>query len=327
MSCSRLTSAMVLAALGSACHPLDTIAARRIARDANAAYRALDYPGAIAKYREALALDPATPNANLNLGYALFSIYNPEATDDTERLAAAEAITAFERHLEATPDDARAKIFRIKILLRAAPHDPAIADKAFAHFSELLAQNPLDRELRQYMVSLFIDCKRYKQAVEYFTADLKTNPDDIETMKALAIIADKSGEPFEALRWYRQRAEIVNEPAQKAVLFYELGTYAWNMLHYQPDRMLGVEGLRFSDLGIEACNRARALNDPYPEAMVYANLLYLKRALFEPTSEGKYIDQMLAYDLRAKAAALMGPRAPVAAAATAAQQEPAPTAE
>ena len=327
---SRLVLATSLSAvvlLGSACHPLDTIRARRIARDANAAYRALDYRQAIALYREALALDPETPNANLNLGYALFSIYDPEANDDIERQAAAEAIAAFERHLEAEPDDTRAKTFRIKMLLRAAPHDPAIADKAYTLFGDLLRQNPTDRELRQYLVALFIDCKRYAQAVEYFDADLKKRPDDIETMKALAIIADKSGESFEALRWYRQRAEVVSDPAEKALLFYELGTYVWNLLHYQPDRMQGVDGLRFSDLGIEACNRASALKDPYPEALAYANLLYLKRAQFEPLAEGKYIDQVLAYDLRTKAGALMGARAPAGAAPADAQPQPTPEGE
>jgi tetratricopeptide (TPR) repeat protein len=297
-----------LAILATGCGALDTIRARQFARDGNALYRASDFHGAIAKYREAIRIDPSTPNVYLNLGYALFSIFDPQSDKPENRDAATEAIAAFDQHLQRSPNDDKAKSFRIKILLRAAPKDRGAADKAYALFSELLAQNPEDSEARQFLVTLFIDCRWYEKAVKHFQAALKQKPDDLETMKILAIIADKSGETQAAVDWYRRRAEASASPASKAALFYELGTYVWNLLQYQPDRAKGIAGIRLADQGIESCRRAMALKESYAEAMVYANLLFLKRGLLETNEQARYFDETLAYQLRSEAGKILGAR-------------------
>ncbi len=315
-----LAAAMVL--LGTACGALDTVKARQLARDGNALYRASDYHGAIAKYREAIRIDPATPNVYLNLGYALFSVYDPQSDKPESRDAASEAIAAFDQHLLRSPGDDKAKSFRIKILLRAAPKDRAAADKAFALFSELLAQNPQDSEARQFLVTLFIDCRWYGQAEKYFETALKQKPDDLETMKVLAIIADKSGETQAAVDWYRKRAEASANPVSRAALFYELGTYVWNLMQYQPDRAKGIDGIRLADQGIEACRRAMALKAEYAEAMVYGNLLYLKRGPLETNEQARYFDENLAFQLRTEAAKIFSARKESGAAPSTAPSEP-----
>ncbi|MGC4113517.1 MAG: tetratricopeptide repeat protein [Myxococcales bacterium] len=316
----KAAAALALALVLPACGALDTVKARQLAREGNALYRASDYHGAIAKYHEAIKLDPNTPNVYLNLGYALFSIFDPSAVKADDRKAAAEAIEAFDKHLVQQPKDDKAKAFRIKILLRAAPGDPAMADKAYAHFAELLAANPNDVEVKQYLVTLFIDCRRYAQAVKHFEPALEKNPEDVDTMKVLAIIADKSGETQAAVDWYRRRAEATKDPAKQASLYYELGTYAWNTLHYSPDKAKGVAALILADQGIEAERRAIALKSDYAEAMAYANLLFLKRAAAETTEQGKYFDEQTAYEYRTEAGKILGARKEkeAAAAATAA---------
>jgi tetratricopeptide (TPR) repeat protein len=310
-----------LLVLAAGCGAIDTIKARGLARDGNAMYRASDYRGAIAKYREALALDPATPNVYLNLGYALFSIYDPQSDKPEDRAAAADAVAAFDQHLVRSPKDDKAKSFRIKILLRAAPRDRPTADKAYAVFSQLLEQNPNDSEARQFLVTLFIDCKWYDKAVQHYEARLREKPDDVETMKILSIIADKSGQTQPAIDWYRRRAEATADPAKQASLFYELGTYVWNLMQYQPDRAKGVEGIRFADQGIEACRRAMALKASYAEAMVYANLLYLKRGLLETSEQARYFDENLAFALRTEAGKILGARKESEAAAAPATKD------
>lgn len=310
----RWAAALVLL-LVPACGALDTVKARQLAREGNALYRASDFHGAIARYHEAIAIDPTTPNVYLNLGYALFSVYDPSSKDPADLKAAAEAVEAFDRHLLQVPKDEKAKAFRIKILLRAAPNDPATADKAYQHFVELLAQNPNDHEVRQFLVTLFIDCRRYANAVKHYEPQLKAKPDDVETMKILAIIADKAGETQEAVEWYRRRAESAPKDAQ-ASLFYELGTYAWNTLHYQPDKAKGVDAVKLADQGIEAERIAMSLKPEYAEAMAYANLLYLKRAAQEPTEQGKYFSEQLAYEFRTESARILGARKEKEAAAT-----------
>jgi hypothetical protein len=242
------------------------------------------------------------------LGYSYFSIYAPDADDEQDRQAAREAIAAFEEHLRRFPNDENARSFKIKTLLKAAPHDPKLASQAKDLFIEMLRKNPADLEARQSLINLFIDCKRYNDALDFYRPILQTRLDDIETMKILAIIADKSNHIQEAVDWYWRRAIVTQEPEKKALFFYEVSTYIWNLLHYQPDRVVGIAAIQLADQGIEAAKRATKLKDKYAEAMVYANLLYLKRAQFEPDELGKAWDLEAAYDLRSEAGKIIGER-------------------
>lgn len=292
-------------AAGAGC---DLIESRSLARAGNAAYLASDYRTAIEQYRAALALDPLTPNLQLNLGYAYFSVYDPSSDKPADREAAARAVEAFDEHLKLNPTDESATNFKIKTLLKAAPHEPLLADLALQTFLDILREDPKDHEARQYLITLFIDCRRYEDAVRFFQARLEQDPQDTETMKILAIIADKSKQTQSAVDWYWRRAERVQEPEKKAVLYYEVGTYAWSLLHYQPDRVQGVDALRLADQGIEACLRAMQLKEKYAEAMIYGNLLYLKRALFEPDEQGRYASQARAFELRKAAGEILQER-------------------
>ena len=284
------------------------IEARQVAREGNQAYTDSDYRTAIAKYHEAIALDPETPNLYLNLGYSYFSIYEPTSRDPASKSAAIKAVDAFEQHLLRYPDDEGASLFQIKTLLKAAPSDPRMAEKAKQTFLRMLEQNPKDHEARQYLITLFVDCQRYRDAVDFFKPELVNNPQDIETMKILAIIADKSRRTQDAIDWYWQRAQSIQDPQKRAMLFYEVGTYTWNTLHYQSERHLGAKAIIIADQGIEACLRAMALKKRYAEAMIYANLLYLKRALFEPTEHGRSFSENKAYEFRVKAGKILQAR-------------------
>jgi tetratricopeptide (TPR) repeat protein len=297
-----------LAAAAVSCHPIDTIRARRIARDGNALYHSGDFRGAIGKYREALGLDRDTPNAYLNEGYSLFSIYNPASADETEKTAAREAVAAFDQHILRYPKDERAKTFRIKTFLRAAPNDPELAQQAYSLFTDELRQHPNDIELKHFLVTMLADTREYQKAYEFFAPQIKDKPDDLDTMKALAIVADKSDKLEEAARWYRLRAEHGADNLTKATMFYELGTYAWNTLHYRPDVAFGLAGVKLADEGIQACRQAMQLKPEYAEAMAYANLLYLKRGIYEVSEEAKEIDENLALDLRTEASKIFNAR-------------------
>ena len=298
----------ILSLCGAGCGLWDTIEARQLAREGNSLYLKSDYHNAIDKYQQAVLLDPDTPNLQLNLGYSFFSIYNPSSESEQDRRAAREAVEHFSKHLERHPGDENARIFQIKTLLTAAPSDPELADRALNTFLKMLSKNPQDHEARQYLITLFIDCKRYEDAVKFFQDKLQQKPDDVETMKILAIIADKSDRIQEAIEWYWRRAEVTEDQEKKALLFYEIGTYTWNMLHYQPDRVLGPAAIKVADQGIEACRYAMQLKEKYAEALVYANLLYLKRAVYETEEAGRTWDHAIAFEYRVEAGKILGER-------------------
>lgn len=287
----------------------EVIEARGLAREGNRLYLEGDFEGAIAKYLEAQRVDPETPNLNLNLGYAYYSVFRPEndPRDHGVRHALA-AIAVFEKHLERHPTDETARVFLAKLMLKAAPFDKSIADRARRSFLGLLEANPADVEARQYLISLFIDCQMYDAAEAFFLPQLTKNPRDTDAMKLLAIIAEKCGRTQDAVRWYLERAKAATAPAQQAEFLYEVGTYIWSLLHYHPERASSEQAQALIAQGLEATERAMSLKQDYAEAMVYANLLLLKRVEHQPTEEAQYQDQMAALELRQKAEQILARR-------------------
>ena len=63
-----------------------------------------------------------------------------------------------------------------------------------------------------------------------------------------------------------------------------------------------MQGPRASDLPEKEW---LALKEKYAEAMVYANLLYLKRAMFETDEQGRAFSQFQAFDLRRAAGKIL----------------------
>jgi tetratricopeptide (TPR) repeat protein len=276
----------------------DVIGARRLAREGNTRYLKGDYRGAIESYLEAQKIDPETPNLYLNLGYSYFSIFRPDERGDHGIRYAVDAIDAFEKHLERNPKDQAARVFEAKILLKAAPFDKAIADRALKVFLGLLEKDPGDVEARQYLISLFIDCQRYDDAVAFFGPQLEKHPGDTDAMKVLAVIAERCKRTRDAVSWYLRRAEVAPRPERKAELLYEVGTYIWGLLHYHPERVSGGDAQALIEQGLEATRQAAALKKDYAEAMVFTNLLLLKRVDHDTTEEAKYQDQVAALALR-----------------------------
>jgi tetratricopeptide (TPR) repeat protein len=324
---STLFLMLLTSCILAGCGLVDTIKARQAAREGNSLYRESDYRSAIQKYQDAIALDPETPNVYLNLGYSYFSIYDPASEADQDKNAAKLAVEAFEKHLERNPEDENARVFQIKILLSAAPNDKELADRAHTIFLGMLKKNPNDHEARQYLITLFIDGRRYEDALAFFQAELDKDPKNIETMKILAIIADKSDKIQEAVDWYLKRAETTDDPEKKAVLLYEVGTYAWNLLHYQPDKVKGADAIKLADQGLDACLAAISMKEKYAEAMVYANLLWLKRALYETEEVARTWDYQLAFELRVAAGKIMMERKKQAAAEKGQEEESKETAK
>jgi tetratricopeptide (TPR) repeat protein len=132
------------------------------------------------EFETAEQLDPYIPTIQLNLGFAELALYqaNPKSTEGS--VAAAKAITAFERYLSLRPDEDRA---------------------------------------RSYLVQTFVDTGHYDEAVNYFKPSVEKSPPDGEALATLGTIASKTGRFEDAKKWYQKRidAEPQNADARLAL--------------------------------------------------------------------------------------------------------------
>lgn len=157
-----LTLALALLSLGGC----DTLRARKRAQDGVKLYRDGKVVEAAAKFEQAQKLDPNIPTVWLNLGFASLAVFQSSPRTPGGQIAAARAISAFERYLVLRPDEERAK---------------------------------------SYLVQTFVDTSRYDDAVKFFQPAVDKKPPDTQALATLGTIASKVGRYHEAASWYERR--------------------------------------------------------------------------------------------------------------------------
>ncbi|HSP06722.1 MAG TPA: tetratricopeptide repeat protein [Acidobacteriota bacterium] len=138
-------------------------------KQGNDLYASKSYEEAIAKYKNALELDPNLTIVWLNLGLSYMALYVPGSTQPKDAEYASQAIAAFREYLKSKPDDAK---------------------------------------VNEYLITMYLNAERMDDAIQYFEDQMKKNPQDVETMQKLAFIYAKAGKFDDAFRWYQKRTEV-----------------------------------------------------------------------------------------------------------------------
>lgn len=150
----KCAGALFLAAVAtSGC---DSLKARMIAGDAATLWHEGKIEEAIAKYKEAGAVDPSNPTIQINIGFANMALYQQNPKGKVAEDAANGSVAAFENYLKLKPGDERAT---------------------------------------QYLVQTFVDTSRYDAAVQYYQPQVQKNdPDAFNTLGIIASKTGKLNE-------------------------------------------------------------------------------------------------------------------------------------
>jgi Tfp pilus assembly protein PilF len=196
------------------------------------------------------------------------------------------ACPAFEEALRYRPDDLELK----KTLaycymawykpLDTAPENLALIDKSAKLFREILAVHPEDEKLRDSLLALYLNAERYNDAIGVMKDQLQKRPNDIEIMKQIASLYQRSGDLETSFTWYEKWAQV--EPG-KADPWYAIGSRCWSKAYCEPNRCedpnLAMDKRQaFIRRGLDALTKAIQLDPNYCEAVAYRNLLYRERA-------------------------------------------------
>ena len=213
---------------------------RMLLKDGNALYTAQKYEEAIKKYQKIMELDPNDWDANYLTAVCYLALYHPGSEHPKDKEYAEKGLAAFEKTLTLTPP------------------------------------SPEVREKTEKFYLSFLDSTGDKdKAIAYLEKQLGTRPDDLSLVLQIATLYQKKGDFTTALKYFEKRATM--KPADKEA-WYTLGVNCWARSYHGGPTVSQEERDMVIDKGIEALNKALAIDPNYFDALSYINLIYREKA-------------------------------------------------
>jgi predicted Zn-dependent protease len=140
-------------------------------------------------------------------------------------------------------------------------------------FEKYLAEFPQDHKVREYLVSTYVNSKRYNDALAYLDRRAAEAPQEVPNIQQMKLnILTQAGRLDDAWNLVKQHPE-----AAKPETYYSLGVAAWDK-SYHDSSLDQAARTQLIDNGLDALDKALKLKPEYFEAMVYTNLLYREKA-------------------------------------------------
>ena len=147
---------------------------------------------------------------------------------------------------------------------------------AFEKTLELTPPNPDVREKTEKFYLSFLNSAGDKdKGIAYLEKQLGTRPNDLALINQIATLYQKKGDFTKALEYFEKRANM--DPTNKET-WYTLGVNCWARSYHGGVTVSQEEREQVVDKGIEALNKALAIDPNYFDALSYINLIYREKA-------------------------------------------------
>jgi tetratricopeptide (TPR) repeat protein len=202
------------------------------------------YREALAQYQKGLELDPSATFAWRSVGLSALALYKPGDNSKANREMGDLAIKGFESYLEDYPDD---------------------------------------EKVRDYLISTYVNSKKYDQALAYLDKQAQADPSNAAIQASRIRLLIEAGRVDEA----RQLANQLPPDQAKAEALYTLAVHEWDFAFHAKNLTLPVEQREVRiDQALAGMEEALRIKPDYFEAMVYYNLLYREKGKLQ-TDEAK----------------------------------------
>ncbi|MFL6289319.1 MAG: tetratricopeptide repeat protein [Thermoanaerobaculia bacterium] len=237
------------------------VRARVEMKKGNEYYLNESYRQALSQYRKGLELDPSATFAWRSVGLSALALYKPGDNSKANREMGDLAVEGFEKYLEDYPDD---------------------------------------EKVRDYLISTYVNSKKYDQALTYLAKQAQADPDNANIQASRIRLLIEAGRVDQA----RQLAEQLPPNQAKAEALYTLGVNEWDAaFHGQNMTVPAQVREQRIDQALAGMQEALRIKPDYFDAMVYYNLLFREKAKLQ-TDEAKkqeYFAQALQWQEKAKA--------------------------
>jgi tetratricopeptide (TPR) repeat protein len=299
---AALLLGLSLAATGCGKYSYSSLKARKAFKDGNAMYGAQDWKKAADRYEEVVANDPDYAQAFFYLANSYDNLYKPaRAGEQANDAYMQKAIEWYKKSAEKDPEPKMRKLAMEYLVAAYGPdklNNPAEAEPIVKRMIEIDANDPTNYFA---LAKIYSDAGRYDEAEAALMKAKEVKPNDPQVYTALSNFYNQQGEFEKTMDALTQAANLAPNNPQGYQL---IATFYWEKA-YKDKRLSPAQQKDYIAKGIEATDKALALNKDYAEALTYKNILLRMQANLE-TDQAKR-DKLIkeADELKSRAMAIM----------------------
>lgn len=278
----RLALVIGLCSTLAACGWVDKLKAQQAFKDANGSYKAQDYKKAAEHYEEAIRLNPELTPALFYLGNSYDNLYKPARAGEADNDAL--LTKALQYYQQAYEKDPSPEIRKLALNYMVAAYgaerlnQPEMAEPLIQKMVEL---DPSDPTNYFALAKLYEDSGRYDEAEQMLLKAKEMRPNAADVYMQLAGFYNRQGDFEKTIDALNQRTTL--EPNNPEA-FYTISTFFWDKA-YRDFRITEQQKIDYANRGLEAADKAVALNPAYMEAVTYRGLLLRVLASVEKSAD------------------------------------------
>lgn len=256
-------------------YSISNIRALKSFKDANDQYKKQEYKSAVEGYEEALRINPDFYGITyFFLGNSYDNLYKPthagEAENDAYLQKAVENYTlATQRIKDSEPQAAAIRKLAYEYLIADYTDKLKDFDKAEPIAKQMIQMDPNDPTNYTGLGKMYEDAGRYDEAEAMFTKATEIKPNDGSVWTALAGYENRQGHFEQTIAALQKRADIEpNNPES----WQTIASYYYDKA-FRDKQLAKDKRVAYVNSGLEAVDKALALNPDYFEALAYKNIL------------------------------------------------------
>lgn len=287
-----------LGAVGCGRYSLDALKGQKAYKEANDLYKASDWKGAATKYEYVVEKDPSRVEVYFFLANSYDNAYKParagEAVNDSYMQK------AIENYRKAAEKETNPEMKKLALQYLTAAYGPEkLNDPSQAEpiVQQLIAGDPNEPANYFALSRIYEDAGRYEEAEAALMKARDVKPDEPSVYTTISGFYNRQGKFDKTMEALHKAADLKpNDPQGHqlvAVYYYDKAS--------KDQRLTPAQKRTYGQKGIEAADRALALNPEYSDAITFKNLLFRVLASVE-TDRNKQQDLIRQADqLRSKA--------------------------
>jgi tetratricopeptide (TPR) repeat protein len=282
-----LVAAMSVGAAACGKYSISNIRSLKAFQDANALYKKGEYSRAAQRYTDAVTLNPDLGFAYFFLGNSYDNLYKPgrrgEPENDANLPKAAENYRLAVEKLSNSTDPKELEIRKLAFEYLIAAYGPDKLNdfsKAEPVAKQLIALDPNESTSYHLLGRMYEDVGRYEEAEQMLQKAISLRPNEALGYMLLAGYYNRQGQFDKTIEAWKTRAKA--EPNNPEA-WHTIAVYYFDKLHRDTTfvKENRQKALDYVLDGIDAENKALALNGQYFEALSYKNILLRQQALLE----------------------------------------------
>jgi tetratricopeptide (TPR) repeat protein len=266
---------MAAAAAGCGKYSFSSLKAKKAYNEANELYKASQWKEAADRYEAAVAADPTLPGVQFFLANSYDNLYKPSRAGEPANDAYIQK--AIEYYKKAAEQDADPKMRKLAMEYLVAAYGPEKLNnpvEAEPIVKRMIEVDPNEHTNYFALAQIYESAGRYEEAEQALLKAKEIKPNEPTVYTTLSGFYNRQGEFEKTMEALHQAAALTPDNPQG---FQLVATYYWEKA-FKDKRLTPAETKDYILKGIEATDKALALNPNYAEALTYKNILLRMQA-------------------------------------------------